>query len=58
MSMLHLAAANLLSPLLLSFALGALAVLVRSDLCFPEPVFNALSIYLMLAIGLKGGVEL
>lgn len=56
--MLHLAAANLLSPLLLSFALGALAVLVRSDLCFPEPVFNALSIYLMLAIGLKGGVEL
>ncbi len=56
--MLDLAAANLLSPLLLCFALGALAVLVRSDLRFPEPVFNALSIYLMLAIGLKGGVEL
>ena len=58
MSVLDLAAANLLSPLLLCFALGALAVLLRSDLRVPEPVFNALSIYLMLAIGLKGGVEL
>ena len=58
MTMLDLAMANLLSPLLLSFVLGALAVLLRSDLRFPEPVFNALSIYLMLAIGLKGGVEL
>jgi len=58
MSMLDLAAVNLLSPLLLCFALGALAVVLRSDLRFPEPVFNALSIYLMLAIGLKGGVEL
>ena len=58
MSILDLAAANLLSPLLLCFALGALAVLLRSDLRLPEPVFNALSIYLMLAIGLKGGVEL
>ena len=56
--MLDLAAANLLSPLLLCFALGAVAVLLRSDLRVPEPVFNALSIYLMLAIGLKGGVEL
>ncbi len=58
MTILDLAAANLLSPLLLCFALGALAVLLRSDLRVPEPVFNALSIYLMLAIGLKGGVEL
>ena len=58
MTILDLAAANLLSPLLLCFALGALAVLLRSDLRLPEPVFNALSIYLMLAIGLKGGVEL
>jgi hypothetical protein len=35
-----------------------LAVLLRSDLKLPEPVFSALSIYLMLAIGIKGGVEL
>jgi len=58
MSSLDLAAANLLSPVVLCFLLGAVAVLVRSDLRLPEPVFNALSIYLMLAIGLKGGADL
>ncbi len=58
MDFLALAKANLLSPLLLCFALGAVATLVRSDLRFPEPVFNGLSIYLMLSIGLRGGVEL
>jgi hypothetical protein len=58
MSALDLATANLLSPVVLCFALGAVAVLVRSDLRLPEPVFNAISIYLMLAIGLKGGADL
>ena len=56
--MFDLAATNLLSPAILCFALGAFAVVLRSDLKLPEPVFAALSIYLMLAIGLKGGVEL
>ena len=56
--MFELAAANLLSPAILCFALGAFGVLLRSDLRIPEPVFTALSIYLMLAIGFKGGVEL
>lgn len=50
--------ANLLSPPVLCFALGALAVAVRSDLRVPEPVFAALSMYLMLSIGLRGGAEL
>lgn len=58
MTIIELAAANLLSPAILCFALGAFAVMLRSDLKLPEPVFAALSIYLMLAIGLKGGVEL
>ena len=58
MSALELARANLLSPVVLCFALGALAFWARSDLRVPEPVFTALSIYLMLAIGLKGGAEL
>ncbi len=58
MTILDLAQANLLSPAVLCFALGAFAVLVRSDLKLPEPVFQALSIYLMLAIGLKGGAEI
>ena len=37
--------------------LGALAALVRSDLAIPEPVGKGISLYLMVAIGLKGGVE-
>jgi hypothetical protein len=49
---------NLASPAILCFVLGALAVLLRSDLRLPEAVYAALSIYLMLAIGLKGGAEL
>ena len=47
-----------IDPLVLTFALGVVARLARSDLRFPEPVYEALSIYLLLAIGLKGGVEL
>lgn len=49
---------NLLSPAILAFLLGIIASLVRSDLKLPEALYNALSIYLLLAIGLKGGVEL
>lgn len=51
-------AANLLSPMVLAFVLGVVASLVRSDLRLPEALYSALSIYLLLAIGLKGGVEL
>lgn len=49
---------NLLSPTILAFLLGAIATLIKSDLRLPENIYNALSIYLLLAIGLKGGVEL
>ena len=58
MPLAELVLGNLLSPAVLCFALGAFAVLVRSDLSVPEPVFTALSIYLMLSIGLRGGGEL
>ena len=51
-------AANLLSPIILAFVLGVVASLVRSDLKLPRSIYDALSIYLLLAIGLKGGVEL
>ena len=50
--------ANLLSPIILAFVLGVVASLVRSDLRLPDALYNALSIYLLFAIGLKGGVEL
>jgi hypothetical protein len=49
---------NLLSPMVLAFVLGVVATLVRSDLKFPEELYTGLSIYLLLAIGLKGGAEL
>jgi len=50
--------ANLLSPMVLCFALGGLARFLRSDLRLPESVYAALSTYLLLSIGLKGGVAL
>ena len=51
-------AANLLSPAVLFFALGVVATLVKSDLKFPEPLYVGLTIYLLVAIGFKGGVAL
>ena len=55
---LALAGANLLSPMVLCFVLGAVAALIRSDLESPEAVAKGLAIYLMLAIGMKGGLAL
>ena len=52
-----LAADNLISPIVLSFALGLAAALARSDLSVPEAAAKALSIYLLFAIGFKGGVS-
>jgi hypothetical protein len=48
--------ANLLSPAVLFFALGVLAAVVKSDLRFPEQLYAGLTIYLLVAIGFKGGV--
>ena len=42
----------------LFFVLGVFARLVKSDLRLPEALYETLSIYLLLAIGLKGGLEL
>ncbi|HPO24042.1 MAG TPA: sodium-dependent bicarbonate transport family permease, partial [Arenimonas sp.] len=49
---------NLLSPVVLAFALGMFARAVRSDLEIPAAIQSYLSIFLLLAIGLKGGVAL
>ena len=49
---------NFASPVVLAFALGITAKLLKSDLEIPKPLYQGLSIYLLLAIGLKGGVEL
>lgn len=50
--------ANLLTPAVLFFALGCIAALVKSDLRFPEPLYITLTIYLLVAIGFKGGVAI
>lgn len=51
-------AANLLSPAVLFFALGIAAAALKSDLKFPEPLYVGLTIYLLTAIGFKGGVAI
>ncbi|GLQ36409.1 sodium-dependent bicarbonate transport family permease [Rhizobium albus] len=48
--------ATLFSPMVLFFGLGALAAIARSDLTVPEAAGKLMAIYLMVAIGLKGGV--
>ncbi|WAT18322.1 sodium-dependent bicarbonate transport family permease [Aurantiacibacter sp. MUD11] len=47
----------LTSPVVLFFVLGLLAAFARSDLAIPEAIAKGMSLYLMAAIGLKGGIE-
>jgi hypothetical protein len=53
---LTLAGQNLLTPMILSFALGLFAALARSELSVPEAAAKAMSLYLLFSIGFKGGV--
>ncbi|QUL38683.1 sodium-dependent bicarbonate transport family permease [Erythrobacter sp. JK5] len=46
------------SPVVLFFVLGLLAAFARSDLAIPEAIAKAMSLYLMAAIGIKGGVAM
>ncbi|BDG59726.1 sodium-dependent bicarbonate transport family permease [Caldinitratiruptor microaerophilus] len=53
-----LMAENLVSPPVLFFLLGTTAALLKSDLSFPRELSSALALYLMMAIGFRGGAEL
>ncbi|MEM8986321.1 MAG: sodium-dependent bicarbonate transport family permease [Pseudomonadota bacterium] len=55
---LDLAISTLLSPVVLFFVLGLAAALARSEMAIPEAFAKGIAIYLMMAIGLKGGVEM
>lgn len=55
---LAIAKANLLSPLVLFFVLGILAVLVNSDLRVPDALYNGYTMIILLTIGIRGGAEL
>lgn len=47
--------ASVIDVVVLFFLLGLLAGLARSDLKLPAALYDSLSVFLMLAIGLKGG---
>lgn len=49
---------NLLSVPVLVFALGLFAATFKSDVRLPDPVYQAISIFLLFGIGLKGGHSL
>ncbi len=51
-------AENLLAGPILFFVFGFIAVALRSDLELPAPLPKILSLFLVIAIGLKGGMEL
>ncbi len=55
---LNLLIENLTNPALLFFALGILAVYLKSDLEIPPNSSKFISLYLLFAIGFKGGQEL
>ncbi|CAB4631045.1 unannotated protein [freshwater metagenome] len=55
---LEAALINATSAPVLAFVLGLVAVAVKSDLRLPEALYQSLSIYLLLGIGIKGGVAL
>ncbi|MDP5158324.1 MAG: sodium-dependent bicarbonate transport family permease [Flaviramulus sp.] len=55
---LHLLLDNLTNPALLFFFLGVIAIQLKSDLKIPENSSKFISLYLLMAIGFKGGQEL
>lgn len=58
MSTTEIALRGLTSVPVLAFIVAVIATRLRADLRIPEPVYVFLSIYLLFAIGLKGGVGL
>lgn len=49
---------NLLDPIILCFVVGLVVGFVKSDLRLPRSSYDFVSLYLLLAIGFKGGVQL
>ena len=57
MGVFDLALSTLITPVVLFFVLGLVSALLRSDLSVPEAVAKGMSLYLLFAIGFKGGVS-
>jgi hypothetical protein len=58
MEQITLLGANLVSPPVIAFLAGLMAVWTKSDLKFPNQVYQGLTIYLLISIGYKGGSAL
>ncbi|MFA9558600.1 sodium-dependent bicarbonate transport family permease [Evansella sp. AB-rgal1] len=56
--MIEIAISNLLSPMILFFLLGIIAVLVNSDLKVPSAFYSGYTMIILFTIGIKGGTEL
>jgi hypothetical protein len=54
----HILLTNLTNPTLLFFILGIIATVIKSDLEIPESISKFIALYLLFAIGFKGGQEL
>lgn len=58
MDVLDAAFSNLTTPAVIAFAFGIVATLLKSDLKLPDQIAQGITIFLLLAIGIKGGVSL
>jgi hypothetical protein len=58
MTLTSVAIASLTSVAVLVFVLGFIGARIKSDLRIPEPVYQAISVFLLFGIGLKGGHDL
>lgn len=55
---MELVVSNILTPMVLCYVLGLLAGGLGSDLRIPKALYESITIYLLFAIGFKGGVEI
>ncbi len=55
---MELIVSNLLTPMVLSYLLGLIAGKMGSDLRVPKQIYESITIYLLFAIGFKGGAEI
>ncbi|OEF97574.1 hypothetical protein BHF68_04125 [Desulfuribacillus alkaliarsenatis] len=56
--MIDLAISNLISPVVLFFAMGLVIALIKAKVEFPNAIGDFITMYLLVAIGLKGGVAI
>ena len=53
---LEVVVGNLMSPAIMFFVLGVISVLVKSDLEIPDTIGTAITLFILISIGLKAGI--